>query len=166
MDKLTLKPGDVFASHSTAFKGKAIRLVERIKSRDNEASHNHTGIIISETGVSIEALYTICVTNIADYSGQKVLIARWKDMTEGGFYQGYDAVAKHVGAWYPWPRLPLHLFGLAKFIHWKTPVCSELTAKFLNAAGDRRNYWGINPDDLVDEWRISKHYDIIYEGVL
>jgi len=167
MDKLTLKPGYVFASHSNAFLGKAIRLVERIKSRDNEASYNHTGIILAETGRAIEALTTIKETNFYDeYRGQKVLIVNWRYMSETGFKQGYEAIRETTGSWYPWPRFVLFLVGMAKFIHWKTPVCSELTARFLDAAGDRRNYWGINPDDLVDEWRISKHYDVIYEGVL
>ena len=29
-----------------------------------------------------------------------------------------------------------------------------------------KNYWGVTPDNLVDEWRISKYFDIIFEGEL
>jgi len=162
-----LKPGYVFASHSDSALGKCIRTIEWIKSHDNEASYNHTGIIVAESGRTVEALCTIKESNLFEgYRGQRVLIANWRYMTDSMFKCGYDAIKDRIGNWYPWPRLFLHAIGLSKFIHWKTPVCSELTARFLDAAGDRRNYWGINPDDLVDEWKISKHYDIIYEGVL
>jgi hypothetical protein len=29
-----------------------------------------------------------------------------------------------------------------------------------------RNWYGVNPDDLADRWRISRYYEIIFEGVV
>ncbi len=85
-------------------------------------------------------------------------------MSREMFIQAWPEISKLNGKIYPYPRLFLHAIGLAKFILWKYPVCSELVAKFEFECGIRMNLWGINPDNLADEWRISKYYDVIFEG--
>jgi hypothetical protein len=87
------------------------------------------------------------------------------------FKKGFDSVYPLLGRTYPYQRLLLHALGLAKWVHFlKVPVCSELTAMFLINAGaitlEGKNFWGVTPNYLVEEWRISKYIDVIFEGVL
>lgn len=166
-----LKPGDVFASRNPQSLGKAINWLERLRSHDNEATYGHTGIIIKPDGTTVEAVWSITSQNLfKDYKGTKVLIARPVAMNPEAYAKGFDAIKCHIGTSYPYYRLLMHFLGIGKFVHFKTPVCSELTAKFLINAGIRclsgQNYWGVNPDNLVDEWRISDHFDVIFEGVI
>lgn len=167
-----LKPGDVFASRNPQALGKAINWLERLRSHDNEATYGHTGIIIKPDGTTVEAVWSITSQNIfKDYKGSKVLVARCNKMTPESYRMGFDAIKCHIGSTYPYYRLLWHALGLGKHLHFfKTPVCSELTQKFLINCGisviTGKNWWGINPDDLVDEWRISDHFDIIFEGLV
>jgi hypothetical protein len=92
-------------------------------------------------------------------------------MNAATFQKGFDAVYPLLGRTYPYQRLILHMLGLAKWVHFlDTPVCSELTAKFLISAGaielEGKNFWGVTPNYLVEEWRISKYIDVIFEGIL
>jgi hypothetical protein len=168
---IILKQGDVFASSNPQSLGKAISAIERLRSHDNKAEYGHTGIIIKPDGTTVEAVWTIGSQNLFnEYKGQKVLIARWAGMNTDTYQKGFDAIKGHIGSTYPYYRLLMHFLGLGKFIHFSTPVCSELTEKFLINCGavtiSGKNFWGLNPDDLVDEWRISRHFDVIFEGVI
>jgi hypothetical protein len=163
---LKLERGMAFAVCSGSSLARAINTVQKIKSIDNESTYNHAGLIIDTTGGTFEALLTIRRANLSAYKGCNVIIVRHKDMTDELFSKGWSEIERLEGTLYPVPRLFLHLVGLAKFIHWRYPVCSELYAKFECACELRRNWWGINPDNLVDEWRISKYYDVIHEGIL
>lgn len=171
MKKINMQPGDVFASRNPQSLGRLINFVQKIRAKDNASEYGHTGIIVKPDGTTVEAVFSICAQNIyTDYVGSKILIARPKIMSPEVFARGFDAIKPHIGATYPYYRLLWHALGVGKFIHFKTPVCSELTQKFLISCGVQaitgKNYWGINPDDLVDEWRVSAHYDIVYEGMV
>jgi hypothetical protein len=167
-----LLPGDVFATKNPNGLGKAICLAQMVKSPDGQAEYGHTGIIQSVKGKTLEAVWTIAEQNLfASYRGNKVLIARYNKLDIDSLNRAFNEILPLKGRTYPFHRLALHALGLARWVHWlKTPVCSELTAMFLINAGasllEGKNYWGVTPDQLVDEWRISKHFDIIYEGVL
>lgn len=168
---MILKPGDVFGSRNPQSLGKIINFVQKVKSKDNRSEYGHTGIILDSTGLTMEALNTISTQNIfSAYKGDKVIIARWHGMNKVRFMQGFESIMPHIGHTYPYYRLLMHFMGWGKYIHFDTPVCSELTAKFLISAGatclSGQNYWGVNPDDLIDEWRVSKHFEIIFEGVI
>lgn len=168
---IELKSGDVFASKNPQSLGRMINCIQRIKSHDNQSEYGHTGIIIQDDGATIEALPDgIHVSTLDAYKGSKVLIARFNKMTPEAYQKGFDSIKGHIGHTYPYYRLLMHFLGLGKFIHFSTPVCSELTQKFLINCGmttiTGTNYWGINPDDLVDEWRISDHVEVIFEGII
>lgn len=173
MSKLIhLQPGDVFASRNPQGLGKAICLAESLKSADGEAEYGHTGIITNSMGGTIEAVWSIREQNLfKEYKGMKVLVARWGGMDLKAYEEGYNSIKKQIGRMYPYHRLFLHMIGLARFLHFfNTPVCSELTAMFLINAGaitlEGKECWGATPDNLVDEWRISKYFDVIWEGSL
>lgn len=168
---IELKSGDVFASKNPQSLGRMINCIQRIKSHDNQSEYGHTGIIIQDDGATIEALPDgIHVSTLDAYKGSKVLIARFNKMTPEAYQKGFDSIKGHIWHTYPYYRLLMHFLGLGKFIHFSTPVCSELTQKFLINCGmttiTGTNYWGINPDDLVDEWRISDHVEVIFEGII
>jgi hypothetical protein len=159
-----LAAGMVFAVNSGSSLAHAINFFQKAKSVDNESTYNHAGIIVGTKGRTFEALWKIRYSGLDAYKGCPVIIACHKLMTEKRFEDAWPKIAKLNGNMYPFPRLPLHALGLAKYVHWKYPVCSELVAKFEFECELRRNWWGINPDNLADEWRISKHYEIIFEG--
>lgn len=161
--------GDVFATSLSGMLGKLIKLGERVKSDDCEAFYSHTGIILKDTGETFEALWTIRRQNLFEaYCGVNVLVARYKDMDIAAFNRGFHCIKGQEGNIYPVGRLFLHMLNLAKLHLPNRMVCSELTACFLIMAGAQtmggRNCYGITPDELVDEWRISKYFDIVYEG--
>ncbi|MDD4060463.1 MAG: hypothetical protein PHW08_07170 [Kiritimatiellae bacterium] len=172
-DKLpALAPGDVFASKNPQGLGRAICLAQQMQSPDGEAEYSHTGIILDAQGTTLEALWRVRRQNLfSAYKGNKVLVARWKGMTDKAFRAGFASVADQEGRMYPFHRLALHVVGLAGFVHFLgVKVCSEITDCFQYHAGittlRREKYYGVTPDELVDEWRISRHFDIVFEGTL
>jgi hypothetical protein len=157
--------------------GAVINITQAAKAVDNESQYSHTGIITDPFGATIEALWTVKSQNLWEaYRGVKVLVVRNVYMQPEVYAAGFEKIRQHLGQWYPAHRLLLHLVGLAKWIHWDRIVCSELTAKFETgcaeflgpdrAAGFLRNYYGVNPDNLVDRWRESRYYEIVFEGVV
>jgi hypothetical protein len=166
-----LQAGDVFCTSNPQSLGKAIRFIESTRSADEKAEYSHAGIIIDANGKTLEAIWHIESQMLWDaYKGEKVLIARWSGMTPEAFQKGYDVVKSEIGMTYPYYRLLLSLFGLARIIHFKGTVCSELAQRFLINAGvitlSGQNYWGVTPDDLADEWKISKYFSIVFEGII
>ena len=168
----TVMPLDVFASKNPQGLGKIICEFEKLKSQDGEAEYGHTGIIQDANGKTAEAVWSIAEQNLFEaYSGKKVLIARWNRQTPEQVEKGLVYARKLLGRKYPYHRLILHMLGVARWVHiLKTPVCSEYTAATLIEAGADlicgNNFWGVSPDYLADDWNHSKHFDVIYEGVL
>ncbi|MFA7465187.1 MAG: hypothetical protein WCY54_09045 [Syntrophales bacterium] len=176
MERPKLLPGDEFATANPMALGKIINVIQTAKAVDNDSEYTHTGIIVDPHGATLEALWTVNSQNLWEaYKGKKVLIVRNTGMTPKVFAAGMEKIQGHIGQWYPAHRLILHVLHVAKWIHWDRIVCSELTAKFEagcaeylgedKAAGFMRNYYGINPDDLVDRWKISRYYTTVFEGI-
>ncbi|MDD2778498.1 MAG: hypothetical protein PHI16_06390, partial [Methanocellales archaeon] len=138
-----------------------INVAQKFWASDNESFYNHAGIIVSDKGDTFEALWKLDHYNLDQRIGDEVLIVERLDLTPEMIEKGIKAVEKYDGVRYPILRLPLHLLHLAKFIHWKYPVCSELTAKYEYEMGVRQQWWGIMPDNLADEGKISRYYKII-----
>jgi len=172
-----LCPGDEFATRNPMALGVAINFVQKAKAVDNESTYSHTGIITGADGATLEALWTIKSQNLWEaYKGDRVLVVRNINMNPELYAAGFEKIRPHVDQWYPAHRLLLHFLGLAKWVHWDRIVCSELTAKFETgcaeylgedkAAGFLRNYYGINPDNLVDRWKISRYYQTVFEGTV
>jgi hypothetical protein len=177
MERPILCPGDEFATKNPMALGMAINFVQKAKSVDNASEYTHTGIITDAYGATLEALWTIKSQNLWNaYKGEKALVVRNVGMTRPLYIAGFCKIREHLGQWYPAPRILLHLIGAAKWIHWDRIVCSELTAKFEagcaeylvpdRASGFMRNWYGVNPDNLVDRWKISRYYETVFEGVI
>lgn len=175
---IRLLPGDEFVTKNPMALGVAINIVQKATSVDNESTYTHAGIITEADGTTLESLWTVNSQNIWEaYSGEKVLIARNINMTPAVFAAGFAKIKKHIGQWYPVPRLFLHLLHIAKWVHWDHVVCSELVAKFETGcatfladadktSGFLHNWYGVNPDDLTDRWRLGRYYDIVFEGIV
>ena len=167
---IQLRQGDVFATKNPQSLGKIITCMEAFRSESGCAEYSHAGIIQDLTGKTLEAVWHIEEQNFFEvYKDQKVIIARWTGMTPETYKKGFDSVKSEIGMVYPYSRLFFHLIGLARWIHLgKDTVCSELAEKFLINAGAimiaGKNWWGLTPQELVDEWRVSKYFDVIYEG--
>lgn len=177
MERPILCPGDEFATKNPMALGMAINFVQKAKAADNESEYTHTGILTDPYGATLEALWTIKSQNLWEaYKGEKALIVRNVSMSLPIYVAGFAKIREHIGQLYPAPRLLLHLIGAAKWIHWDRVVCSELTAKFEagcaeylgldRSYGFMRNWYGVNPDNLVDRWKISRYYETVFEGVI
>ena len=163
---MKLKAGDCFVVRGDTSLSYLIRVFGNFWSSDGECTFNHAGIILDREGNTFESLNRIGIYNLEIYKGKQILIVRHKKMTSARFLDGFASVNHLNGVIYPWWRLALHLFHLARFFNRSgIPVCSELVGMFENGAGLRKVFWGLTPDNLADEWRISKHYEIVYEGV-
>jgi hypothetical protein len=164
---MKLKAGDCFVVRGDTSISYLIRMFGKFWSNDGECTYNHAGIILDDAGNTFESLNRIDHYNLDSYKQKQIMIVRHHVMTALGFQDGWDRVKHLDGVIYPWWRLGLHLFHLARFFNRSgIPVCSELVGMFENGAGLRKTFWGLTPDNLADEWRISKHYEIVYEGVL
>jgi len=169
---IQLKSGDVFATKNPQSLGKIITFFEAMRDESKTAEYSHSGIILDYQGTTFEAVWHIERQNLfKDYKGSKVIIARWTGMTIQSFNLGFSMVKGEEGMTYPYYRLFLHLIGLASFIHLgSNTVCSELADKFLINAGavmmEGKNWWGRTPQELVDEWNISKYFTIVFEGII
>jgi hypothetical protein len=177
MERPQLCPGDEFAARNPQAFGNLINFIQKAKSVDDESLYTHTGIITDPYGTTLESSWRVTSQNLWEAQrGRRVLIVRNINMTLPVYTAGFNKIRKHIGQWYPVPRLLLHLVGLAKWIHWDMVVCSELTAKFETGcseylgpdktSGFMRNHYGVNPDNLVDRWKISRYYTTVFEGVV
>jgi hypothetical protein len=166
--KVTLLPGDFFCTENPMALGKAILFIERLWAKDNEADYSHSGIITDAMGTTLEALWRIKGNDLNAYSGQRVIIGRWKGMNAEAFQKGLDAIKEDIGKIYPLWRLPLFAIpGAAKWISsGKFTVCSELACKFLIGAGfETIGRWqGQDPEDVADMITKWKEIDVVYEG--
>ncbi|MCP4627319.1 MAG: hypothetical protein GY850_27970, partial [bacterium] len=162
---MLLKPGDIFCSKNPMALGKAIAAVETFWSADNHAQYGHAGIITSQTGNTLEALWTVKSQNLwKAYKGSKVLIGRNVDMGPSLFKHGMEGIRKHKGQLYPFWRLALCIVPpLSKYLKFSGKlVCSELTGKFLYEAGFSawEQYHGLTPDHVADRIRRWKGWEI------
>jgi len=182
---IELHPGDLFVTRNPHMLSRAINVVQWWWSKDGESTYSHAGIILDAQGTTFEALYTLKKQNLFEaYTGEKVCIARWLNMTDETAKQALDVLLKEQeGHIYPAWRLFFHLVPpIAKYVSWggKFIVCSEVVAKFLylvylqTGSQDKfgtkwprhSHYCGATPDDLSDEWHRWKGYSIIFEDVL
>lgn len=169
--RFDLHPGMVFATSNPQGIGKPIRWFEKLYAKDRHAQYGHTGIIQDVAGSTFEALWTITESNLFDrYKGSKVLIVQPKVTREEAVTMIDALKEEHLKQIYPAWRLLLHLVPpLARRVSYKGKwvVCSELVAKYLFLIGIRHSsFAGTNPDNLVDEWRKWRDYEIVWEGVL
>lgn len=163
-----LKPGDIFLSRNPMALGRAINAVQLFWSTDNQSKYSHAGIVLGESGETLEALHTVKHQNLyRDYAGQEILIGRWNYMTRERFDEGMKFIQDRIGKVYPYHRLLFFLLPpIAKYVSIGPLVCSELTAKFLVGADVLAYYKGRNPDDLADIVNHRKQWEKIFEGQL
>jgi len=162
--KVALEAGMEFASRNPQGLGMMINLFQKFQSIDNDSIFTHTGLIYDANGVTFEARNKLDHYHIDDYKGQHVMIVRPKMLTPEVWTNAWEDLKQYDGKTYPYFRLVLHLLRMAKYVHWETPVCSELTAKYEVILLLRKMWWGINPDNLADFWNYSKFHDIIFDG--
>ena len=163
----TIFPGDILFKGGSAPLEIAIEAVETVQ-EGKIAIVNHVGIFVDSCGNTIEALWRVTESDVNDYVGDRVIIGRWKGMTQEGFNAGMLAIQEALDEKYPWWRLGMFLllpkFILRKMSNGKNQVCSELAAKFLKSAGCPfiENWEGVDPQDLLDLFTPQNNCDIIY----
>ena len=64
--QIKLLPGDIVCTSNPMMIGKLITAVERFWSPDDEAKYSHSLIIITRTGLTLEALWTVKSQRLSD----------------------------------------------------------------------------------------------------
>lgn len=161
-----LRAGDIFLMEGEKFLDRLINFFQALWNGDRRSSCTHAGVILNDSGDTLETTNwrTGFLNLFTDHPGDSVMVFRWQGMNPWLAYVSGDAVADQVGRIYPYQRLVLFTVGLAKYIHWRGMVCSELVARFLVACGARGSWWGINVDLLHDDCLNSKEWKLIYHG--
>lgn len=153
-----MKRGDIFVVEGTRWISKLIRW-------RTGGLFSHAGIVLNGIGQTLEALPEgIVHSTINQYKGQRILIVRPQAEKEAIEDTLQYVQNKWLGSTYPYWRLIVHLIGFDNWSLLNVPVCSELAAYYEKQLGLRNEYWGINPDDLGDEWILSDKHEIIYRG--
>jgi hypothetical protein len=166
---MDLKTGDCFLVHRRTLLGKMIDVVETFWSKGDKCLYSHAGLIIHKGGTTLEVLQPrVASQNFYEaYSRHQVMVVRYTELTGEKLNKGISRVYQHYGHLYPYWRLPLEGLRLAKFVHWNSVFCSELVAQFLWYVGARDYHWfGVDPEDLEEEFRHWKNYQIIFEEKL
>ena len=165
-----IQSGDLFLVAGTGDISKGILLFERIWGRDNVSMFSHAGVICTKEGLTLEALPSGFKQGsfFDEYIGKKILLVRPMSVSVDTMNKAFEKFGNdHVGDRYPFGRLILHALGLARFFKSDTDVCSEGVAELCYLFGIRHNRWnGVTPDDLEEEFRNWKCYQIIYDGIL
>ena len=169
--QLQLLPGDIVCTSNPMAIGRLITAVERFWSSDDEAKYSHSLIIITRTGLTLEALWTVKSQRLHDaYRGDKIAVYRYSGMSQRAFRAGLDAAAAHYGNWYPLHKLITNLIPpIGKYLATKNRlICSELVGKFLRYAGvpGFHNYLGLTPDVISDRCSQYEGWVTVFEGVL
>ncbi|MCK5612858.1 hypothetical protein KAR91_63885 [Candidatus Pacearchaeota archaeon] len=176
-----IKPGDILLTKNPAGLGNLINWAQMIGQGD-KSFYGHVAIIVRNPsndqidGTIAESVMKISYQHVSNYKGNKICIMRHKKMTAYRYNKGMPEVEDNIGQIYPAHRLIVHLadalrawtirkisfgkigrpwFRYAKFLRFDWPVCSELAAQFLIAAGVETGLpfdgWrGINPDHFDD----------------
>jgi len=164
---IELQPGDIFCTRNPMFMGKAINFVQKFISVDGRSRYSHSGIILSETGETFEALWRNRRQNLfTAYQDKNVIVGRHRSMTPLLFGQAWDRIRHHEGKWYAGHRLFFFLLcpPLAKYLSVGPGVCSELTAKLWFRAGLIDFWSGVYPDFLADMIHNWRDIELVYEG--
>lgn len=166
MPNFEIKRGDEFAVRGDSWISKAIIFLSKWVSLQNKAEYSHTGIILNTQGQTVEALYNgIKMSSLEAYKGKKIIIVRNTTATDERKEYAIGKVKELVGKHYPYHRIVLHAIGLGKLSPFNEIVCSEVGKWYQSLAMDDGSRWyGYKPYRLVMDWRISKHYEIVYEG--
>ena len=165
---IQLRKGDIFLTRNPMMLGRVINAVQKFNSPDNASVYSHAGIIIDESGKTLEALWTVKSQNIyKDYKGIDVLVMRYSGMSDEAFKAGMKSIHRHVGDFYPVLRLfTMIIPQIAKHLYIGHSVCSELAGEFLNGAGLKDIYWkGWTPDSLHDYTRNHRDFSVVHEGI-
>ena len=153
---MKLLPGDIFCTRNPMSLGRAIVVVQKFWSSDNQARYSHAGIIIGRPGITFEALWTNKKQDLFKaYAGEEVLIGWHDDMTLERFKAGWDRIKGSEGNIYPLWRIVFHVIPpLAKYLcSGNFKVCSERTGEFIDGTGiypDGYFWKGKTPDNLAD----------------
>jgi hypothetical protein len=166
---MKLRQGDIILVSGKKWLSRAICWFQQLWSKDGEAKYDHAALVTASGTLFESTSPNIGFYFIAPdhYLGSTVKVFRCKEMTLTRYLDGCLNVYCLDGKKYPLFRL-LVLFPLrlAKYIHWKRMVCSEVVAKFLTDAGLLDCYWGADVDYVHDFMRDDDRFEVLFEGKL
>jgi hypothetical protein len=157
---MKLQPGDVFFQTSGTWLDSIINFFQSLWSGDRRSVFSHCGIVIDEDGTTFEtSTWRTGFYNINSRRGRKTVVYVVRHMFMRRLKIAFPNLSGRI---YPYWRLPLFALGLAKYIHRRNMVCSEIVADFLYNVGIRRSYWGVSVDDLVDQIQSDPAWGEVY----
>ena len=161
---MKLKPGDIFFQTSGTWLDAIINFFQSLWSGDKRSIFSHCGIVAASDGATYEtSMWRTGFYNLKSRQGRKTLLCvmRHKNMDHVQYlYTPHLSGTLH--AIYPYWRLLLFAVGLAKHIHLRNMVCSEIVACFLYSHGMTDTYWGVSVDDLWDQVQTNQDWETVY----
>jgi hypothetical protein len=165
-----LQPGDIILFAGRSFRARLVNFFQALFARDRTSAYNHAALVTSEDGDILHVTrWFIKYTSLKHrYRRSRVMIVRWRGMSRDRFRQAFAEIAPMQGRAFAFWRQPLLAVRLGWISFGEYMVCSELVARFLQAAGARSGPWaGLNVRDLYDEFvDHPEHYDVLYRGPL
>jgi len=196
------QPGDILLTANPAGLGKLINFGQGLEDGNGgkKSRYGHVAVVAASTydwqvdGTVYESVMTISLNRIRKYYGKECCVLRHREMNKGRYDSGIVEVKDNLGQLYPAHRIVFHgldminswvkraifrrktplRFRYMKLMPLDWPVCSELGAQFIHAAGlrggweDRKKGWrGVNPDDFYDSAVTAPGlWQMIFEGTL
>lgn len=187
---LMVQPGDICLTQGRAFMSKAIRFGQALEDGGQPSYFNHVLGFTTTRGIIIESVRTIRENTFAKfYLNTPLLVLRHQGLTPELYDRGIKEVQDNLGMVYPAHRIAFHAVDMLWAHGWQMvtgrpwrkhmlarvatdwPVCSELWAQFVLAAGlplglELGERWqGVNPDHWFDAlWVPGTQYKVVYAG--
>ena len=169
INKIELRPGDVFLSKGSNGLSQMITAVESWYAKDCYAEYSHSGIVLNNLGLIFEGGLINGKKNLFDkYYGKEILVGRHDQMRLYRYANGKQELDKFENTLFPIHRFLLLMFPpLARRIYFlQYGICSEFTSMFLYHAG-LMDYWrGVMPSHITEMIRKWKGWNIVAEGTL
>ena len=165
---MALVNGDVLLLCGKQRESRIIRWFQSLWAKDGKVNYDHAAVAVSKDMLFEATTPTIGLYDIGPehYLGSTVKVFRCKGMTFAKASEGRRHILTLSGMKYPVHRLFLFALRLARFIHWKRMVCSEVAAKFLTDAGFCDHWWGVDVDQLHDYMESDSRFVVVFEGKL
>ena len=165
---MALVSGDILLLSGKRWDSRTIRWFQSLWAKDGRVDYDHAAVVVSKDVLFEATTPTIGLYNIEPehYLGSTVKVFRCNGMTFARAVEGRKYIFKLSGLKYPVYRLFLFALRLARFIHWKRMVCSEVAAKFLTDAGFYDRWWGVDVDQLHDYMESDSRFVVVFEGEL
>ncbi len=162
---MEFQEGDILLLRGQTRLGKLINWFQSFwDNRDGASTCTHAAII-SPGGVFEAEWPRTGVSPLSKYDGSLIEIWRCARIKEVGFAPNFWKLYSEQAGWiFPVWRWAFFAVNLARYVHWKAGVCSEVVTRFLYLYDLVGGWWGWDVDMLADHFHTSPEWTMVYAG--